>query len=84
MTVNELIKSDSTYLTCAQVAELLGSKNPQQLRIQARENPDSLGFPVCVFGKRVKIPRIPFIKFLLGDEEASIAISILTVNEQKR
>ena len=55
-------------LTPAQVAPFLGS-NPDTIRYMAREHPEKLGFPVCVIGNRVKIPKRPFFKFLGIKEE---------------
>ena len=52
-------------LTPAQAASLIGC-DPQGLRMTAREDPQSLGFPVVVIGSRVKIPRVPLIRFLGG------------------
>ena len=42
--------------------------NPQAIRIMARENPAALGFPVVVIGTRTKIPRVPFLRYVLGDK----------------
>ena len=45
-------------------AKILGC-SPQRLRMMARERPELLGFPVCCpTPSRVKIPRIPFMRFL--------------------
>jgi len=38
--------------------------NPQVIRIQARECPQALGFPTMIVGKRVKIPKLPFLQFM--------------------
>jgi len=50
-------------MTPVEAAEYLGC-NPQYLRIQAREHPERLGFPVVCIGQRVRIPRAPFMKFI--------------------
>ena len=57
-------------INCTTAASVLGC-NPQLLRIQARECPQALGFPVIVIGKHVKIPRRAFISFLRGDMQAA-------------
>ena len=54
--------SEKFFLTPAEVAPVLGS-DPQSIRLAARHQ-DQLGFPYSVVGTRVKIPRIPFLRFL--------------------
>lgn len=49
-------------------AARLLSVNPQSIREQAHTDPKMLGFPVCVIGTRVLIPKEPFYKFI-GLEE---------------
>lgn len=63
MTLKELAELDSEILTPTQVAPILGV-NPQTIRINARERPELLGFPVIVMGSRVKIPKVPFLHFM--------------------
>lgn len=63
MTIQEMQQSDRTFLRPADVAEVLQC-DPQCIRILARTDRDQLGFPVCVVGKRTKIPRIPFLRFM--------------------
>ena len=65
MTLDEARASSAVMLTPAQAASLLGC-DPQGLRMTAREDPVSLGFPVVVIRSRVKIPRLPLIRFLEG------------------
>ena len=60
MTIREIEALDSDFLTVEQVAQVLGS-GPQFVRVQARDNPDALGFPICVQGSRIKIPREGFL-----------------------
>ena len=61
MTVSEIQAANKPYLT--PVAEVLEC-DPQAIRLAARDNPGQLGFPVVRVGKRTKIPRIPFLRFL--------------------
>ena len=68
MTLEELRKSNAIWLTAAEIAPILGA-NPNTIRFQAHENPQALGFPVSVCGKMVRIPRVPFLRFL-GTEES--------------
>lgn len=63
MTLAEIRQSDAALLTASDVAEVLES-DPQDIRQQAKEDPSKLGFPVCVIGSRVKIPRRAFLAFL--------------------
>ncbi len=63
MTKEELINLDKEYLTAAQICSVVGG-DPQWLRYTAREAPQELGFPVTVIRSRVKIPRIPFCRFM--------------------
>ena len=46
-----------------QICSVVGG-DPQWLRYTAREAPQELGFPVTVIRSRVKIPRIPFCRFM--------------------
>lgn len=69
MTLDEIRRFDRDYLTPAQVAGVLGC-DPQGIRIWAKQKPNELGFPICVIGTRVKIPRKPFLKFMTGGIEA--------------
>lgn len=60
----ELMSSESDMINADVAAKILGC-SPQRLRMMARERPERLGFPVCCPTKsRVKIPRIPFMRFL--------------------
>jgi len=65
MTLNDLKRMDCDILTPAIVAEIIGC-DPQVIRITAKKNPDSLGFPVIRHGTRTKIPRLAFIRFMEG------------------
>ena len=66
MTLDELKNSNKNILTAAEIAPIVGA-DPNVIRYQAQEEPDKLGFPVIVMKSRVKIPRIPFIKFMEGE-----------------
>lgn len=63
LTLEQIEALDAEVLTCAQVAPLLAS-NPATIHGQAMERPELLGFPVIVAGRRVKIPRRPFVRFM--------------------
>lgn len=71
MTLSEIRSSDKTMLLASDVAPVLGC-DPHSIRLQAREYPESLGFPVVVIGNRTLIPRKPFLAYLgEGEEEGA-------------
>lgn len=63
MTLEEIKSSEALFLRPQDVAGVMGC-DPQYIRIQAREKPAALGFPVTVTGRRTRIPRIPFLRYL--------------------
>ena len=65
MTLNDIKAMDKEFISPAVVAQVIGC-NPQSIRIQARENPAALGFPVSVQGTRTRIPRLAFISWVEG------------------
>ena len=62
-TLDGLAAVDRDFLTCAQVAPVIGS-NADSIRGQARECPERLGFPVICVGQQVRIPKVPFLRFM--------------------
>lgn len=62
-TLEEIEALPCEVLTCAQVAPVLRA-SPETIHIQAMERPELLGFPVICAGRRVKIPKRPFVKFM--------------------
>lgn len=71
MTLTEIKVSDKALLLAKDVAPVLGC-DPHSIRIQAREYPEQLGFPVVVIGNRTLIPRKPFLAYLgEGEEEGA-------------
>ena len=70
MTIDEIRNSDKVMLTPAEVASAIGT-DAQGIRIMAHDNPAALGFPVTITGRegrRVLIPRIPFLNYLTGGQ----------------
>lgn len=63
MTLQEIRESGKTMLIPKDVAEVLGC-HPHSINVQAQSNPEKLGFPVCVMGTRVLIPREAFLYWL--------------------
>ncbi len=57
---------DTSVITAAIAGQVLGC-DPHYIRLEARRNPEKLGFPVIVLQNRVRIPRIAFIRFMEGD-----------------
>jgi hypothetical protein len=65
MTLDDIKAIDREFLTPAQVADILNC-SAHGVRIWARQRPEQLGFPVCIIGTRVRIPKRPFIQFMEG------------------
>lgn len=63
MSIQEIISSEKVFITVADIAPILHC-DPQCIRRQAKDDPEVLGFPVLRIGSRLRIPRIPFLKFL--------------------
>ncbi len=64
MTITDIEAIDKIMLTAADVAPLLGF-DANSIRMQARKEPDLLGFPVVVVaGTRVQIPKEGFLHFM--------------------
>lgn len=61
--MKELIEREDDFLTVDDVAMAMGV-TPQNMRTQAQSDQSKLGFPVCVIGKRILIPRIPFLEWV--------------------
>ena len=68
-TLDEIIAMRDVVITPEVASKALGCR-PQTIRIAARTAPERLGFPVQVMGHRIRIPRVPFIKFLTGGSYA--------------
>ena len=63
MSLDDIRKIDREFLTPAQVAEVLGC-DPHGIRVWARQRPEGLGCPVSIVGHRIKIPKVPFLRFM--------------------
>lgn len=63
MTIQEMILSDKIFLAPADISQILEC-DPQAIRDQAQRDPGKLGFSVIVQGSRVRIPRIPFLRYI--------------------
>ena len=65
MTLYEIKVLDKEYLTPAEVGKVLGC-NPYAISVAARTEPEKLGFPVIRIGKRTKVPKAAFIRYMEG------------------
>lgn len=63
MTLDEIRNSTKEVLTPAEIAPVLGA-DAQDIRLQAKRNPERLGFPVIIIKSRTKIPRVPFLRYM--------------------
>ena len=66
LTLDQIAEMTAEVLTPAQVASVL-HLDQDTIRGQAREAPWLLGFPVICAGNRVKVPRLPFLRFMRGE-----------------
>ena len=63
MTITEMLESAEPFLSPADIAEVLQC-DPQSIRAQAQTDPSKLGYPVIIINRRIRIPRIPFLRYL--------------------
>lgn len=65
--LNDLEKIEREFLIPKDIAPILGV-DPYNINVQAKQDVargvNSLGFPVIIIGTRVKIPKMPFIRFM--------------------
>lgn len=64
-TLQDIENCPKPMLIPTDIAPVLGC-DPYSINVQARENPDALGFPVIVMGTRVRIPKDGFLRFCRG------------------
>lgn len=64
MTWNEILKSDLLFLRASHICGSVLPVAEKTFRKQAKQRPETLGFPVCVIGEKVFIPRKPLIAFI--------------------
>lgn len=65
LTISDLqaLSSRKAFFSPAQVSGVLGC-NPYSINVQAKNDPSRLGFPVVIVGSRVRIPAVPFLRFM--------------------
>ena len=66
MTLDGIKAMDREMLTPAIVAKIIRC-DPYYISLQARKDPEALGFPVSVQGTRTRIPRRAFVRWMEGD-----------------
>ena len=69
MTMDEIRACEREFLIPREIAPVLGV-DPQDIRVAARQCPERLGFHVAVIGSRVKVPRLAFIRWMEGNDDA--------------
>ena len=62
VTFDDLLMMNTPVITGTQAAQAMGM-DPTRLLGYAREKPELIKFPYQLSGNRMKIPRIPFLKF---------------------
>lgn len=67
MTLEEIAKLPKGFLTATDIAPYLKS-DPVTIRWQTHNEPEMLGFRVIVAKSRVKVPKVPFVRFCGGDD----------------
>ena len=70
MTIEEMKRSNKRFLIPADIAEVLES-DPQTIRCTAKETPQLIGYNFTFSGSRMKIPRVPFLRWLGEDPEVT-------------
>lgn len=67
MTIEEMRNSKDSTVPVYEIAKIVGI-SAERLMGQAKEDQSKLSFPVIVAFDTVRVPRVPFLKFL-GLEE---------------
>jgi hypothetical protein len=63
MTLDKIASSKKDMLSCGDVADVVGI-GTYNLHRYIMEYPERIGFPVMITGNRIRIPRIPFLRFM--------------------
>lgn len=63
LTVDDIKKLPDEFLTPEQVSGVIGCM-PYSLNLQAKEDITKLGFPACLIGTRLRVPRKAFIRWM--------------------
>lgn len=68
LTLQDLREIDSEFLIPAVVAKVLHC-DPYAINVQAHADARKLGYPINIQGRRVRIPRLAFIRYMEGTNE---------------
>ena len=66
-TLEDIEALDKEMLVPADIAPIIGC-NPYTINVCARSGDNPFPFPIIRMGTRVRIPRIPFIKAMKGEQ----------------
>lgn len=66
LTLEDVEKIPREYLVPREAASVLGCA-PYYINLVAAKTPEKLGFPVFMVGRRVKIPKAAFLRFMRGE-----------------
>ena len=66
MTLQELEQLPKEILVPADIAPILGC-TPYSINVAVRNGKNPFPFPVIVMNKRVRIPKMPFLKAMRGE-----------------
>ena len=61
-TLEEIKQIPKEMLSCEDVAPYFGC-DPQDIRVQAKQDPSARGVPCIVVGSRVKFPKAGFVNY---------------------
>lgn len=61
--LKDLIASEKDFFTPGDISGVLRC-DPQTIRVTARQRPDLIRYPFTFVGNRMKIPKIPFLRFM--------------------
>ena len=65
MTLDDVKNSNKSSLTISDICKVVGIR-PDKLRYQALTDASKLGFPVCIAGNTVRVPRAGFLAWFEG------------------
>lgn len=68
LTLEDIEKIQREYLIPKEVAQVIGCY-PYGITLAARNDPESLGFPVIIIGRRTKIPKQAFLNYMRGEQQ---------------
>ena len=73
LTLEDIEKIPREYLIPKEVAQVIGCY-PYGITLAARNDPESLGFPVIVLGRRTKIPKQAFLNYMCGAQKERVRL----------